>query len=50
MNSLADTYGAQFSRCEIKPEHAAEVRAEAGRMLANRARYEGVAAHFGGMP
>lgn len=50
MSALSDTYAAQFHDCVIKPEHAAEVRAEAARILASRARYEAVAAHFTGMP
>lgn len=50
MTALADTYAAQFHACEIKTAHAAEVRAEAARILASRARYESVAAHFPGMP
>jgi lysozyme family protein len=50
MNTLSDTYTAQFHACALKPEHAAEVRAEAGRILANRARYAAVAAHFTALP
>lgn len=48
--SLAESYKAQFDRCKIKPEHANEVRAEVTRILANKARYEGVASKFAGMP
>ena len=50
MSALADVYANQLAACTVKPEHAAEVRAEAGRILANRERYAAVAAHFPGMP
>ena len=50
MSTLADTYEEQFKACAIRPERGAEVRAEVARILANRARYEAVAAHFPGMP
>lgn len=50
MTALSKQYAAQFSACAIKKEHAAEVRAEAGRILASRKVYEVVALHFSGMP
>ncbi|WP_395746604.1 peptidoglycan-binding protein [Prosthecobacter sp.] len=50
MSGLSDIYADQFEACAIKAEHVEEVRAEAERILAGRARYEAVAAHFGTMP
>lgn len=45
-----EAYEAQFERCQIKREHLAEARAEAGRIAANRARYEKVVKPFRCMP
>ena len=50
MSPLVTTYAQQFAACAVKPEHAAEVRREAAAILANRSRYQAVAANFTGMP
>lgn len=50
MSTLSDTYAVQFNDCVIKPEHAAEVREEAGRIVANRKRYEAVAGNIARVP
>ncbi len=50
MSSLAETYAKQFHACVIRPEHEGEAQAEASRILANRQRYEAVAAQFTALP
>jgi lysozyme family protein len=50
MSATADTYLKQFKACHIKPEHAAEVNAEAARITINRRRYDAVAANFAALP
>jgi len=47
---LSQHYAAQYAGCVIRPEHAAEVKAEAARIVVNQKRYQAVAANFTGMP
>jgi len=50
MSPLAITYAKMFAGCTLKPECAAEAKRTAAAILANRARYQAVAANFTGMP
>ena len=50
MNPFAVTYAGQFATCTVKPEHVEEVQREAAAILANRSRYQAVAANFTGIP
>jgi len=50
MSTLAESYAAQFERSEILPEHLAEVKAEAARIVRGKPRYLAVAKAFPGMP
>ena len=50
MTQLAQLYADQFKNCKIRPEREKEVQDEVNRILANKARYQAVAANFTGMP
>ena len=50
MSPLATAYAKMFATCVVKPDRVAAVKSEAAAILANRARYQSVAANFTGMP
>jgi len=50
MSALADIYAEKFKACTIKPEHEAEVRAEAGRIMVACQTYEEVVKPFPSLP